>query len=679
MKRFFLVSIILTCCFTIPGIFFPGIVIPGSSKPAGSHDESLWLEHLRTAQASEKSGKLSESISQYRKLLREYPALETSCRYFIARNFERMAVPANAVREYGKILSKNRRRINISFDDRAFVLASLERLYHMGMDVEAAEKALKCAARTNGAARFYLFSLSLRKGDYEAAAEMAQDMLIQAEEEPIVSHILQEILEDRRAIEYLKDMNTTVYQLFTRSLARGLYDEALAFSYLLPDDDEMIEKRAFAFFTLRDYHAAVSLFREHHERTGSPESLLWIAFSQYHLGQYLESEVSLDRYRAAVRDRVSVRNLDEDAAYLDLLLALERSSGGDSLQRVYEYMTRYQGHRPIDPQVTGAFYQAFTSGERGESLRFLQEVSPYLSRSYYRSWASYMLGLYIDPSHLRDAVLFQPDSYHGLRARDLLPYEDFEDDERVGPGIRHVVDVLEQSLIGRMICIGFVDPLEEILTAGLWLSPLQDRLVYQMLLARVHYAKGEYSEGIEYAENILESIDSQSLFSLPHELLSLLYPEAYEAEIGSLFSRKDRDYDCHLVRAIMREESRYDDRARSSRGALGLMQLMPGTASWVLKRELSAQELYDPATNLDASLSYLDYLFDRFGTLEYAVASYNGGPTVVARWVRNKPDLSVEKFVEEIPYPETRNFVKKVYTSYQMYNHLYGKPLCSQD
>jgi soluble lytic murein transglycosylase len=171
----------------------------------------------------------------------------------------------------------------------------------------------------------------------------------------------------------------------------------------------------------------------------------------------------------------------------------------------------------------------------------------------------------------------------------------------------------------------------------------------------------------------------QSLFSLPPELLSLLYPRVYEDEIDTLFSRKDREYDCHLVLAIMREESRYDRLARSSRGALGLMQLMPDTASWILKKRLSAQELYDPETNLEASLSYLDYLFERFDALEHVIASYNGGPTVVASWVRSRPALSVEKFVEEVPYPETRSFVKKVYTSYLMYNYLYGDPRCTHN
>jgi hypothetical protein len=680
MTRLLLVSIILTCCIIIPGIFNPAMMIPGSSEPEEHRDDSRWMELLRSAQASEKAGKLSASNSLYVELLRAYPVLEPLCRYLIARNFERMADTVNAVREYKKILSGTRKRVNTSFDARALVLASLNRLHYLGMESEEAEKALQHAARTIvtpyafDTARYYVFSLSLRKGAYEEAAEIARDMLLKAGEGPIISRILQEILNDLRAVEYLKEMDTTVYQLFTRSLAMGLYDEAVAFSYLLPDDDEMIAKRACAFYRVGDYNAAVPLFREHHERTGSPEPLLWIAFSQYHLGQYRESEASLEEYRAAVRDRVSAGNLDEDAAYLDVLLAMNSNSGGDSLNRAYEYMTRYQGRRPIDYQVAGAFYQTFTSGARKDAFHFLQEVSPYLSRSYYRSWASYMLGLYIDPSHLRDAVLFQPDSYHGLRARELLPDEDFQDSGRLEPGIQHLMEVLEQSLIQRLISIDFVDVLEEILTAGLSMSPPEDRLVYQVLLARVHYARGEYPEGIQYAENLLESVDSQSLLSLPDELLSLLYPEVYEAEIGSLFSKKKRDYDRHLVRAIMREESRYDYRARSARGALGLMQLMPGTASWILKREVSPQDLYDPATNLDASLSYLDYLFDRFGTLEYAVASYNGGPTVVARWVRNSPDLSVEKFVEEIPYPETRNFVKKVYTSYRMYRHLYDNP-----
>jgi tetratricopeptide (TPR) repeat protein len=667
MKRLVFFSALLCFCFLVPWFTNPG-----------SRERTHWQEVLRTAQGYEHSGKITLSNSTYRELLRKEPALEPFCRYFMAGNYESMSEPAKAVREYEKILSRSRKSSTISFDRRALVRASLNRLYHLGMGFEAAEKVLRRSARNDDAARLYLFRLFLRKGVYDSAAELARDVLLHAEEVSILSLFLREILEDYRVIEYLNGIDMTVYQLFALSYAKGLYEEAIAFSYFLPDD-EVMEKRAFALYELGEYGAALSLFEELYANAGAPEFLLWIAFSQYHLGQYGEANGILERYQTAVLERIQGKELDEGAGYLDMLLSIRKSNAPDTLKRVYSFVTRYQGSRSVDRPVTVAFYRAFTSGEGKDALYFLEQVSPYLKSSYYRSWASYVLGIYIDPSSLQDAVELQPDSYHGLRARALLTDDAPEDIDAYEPGTQRVVDILDRSILHRFLDVGCVEELEEILSAGLTICPLEDRVVYEVLLSKIRYARGEYLEGVRYAESVIQNMAPQSLFSLPPELLSLLYPRVYEDEIDTLFSRKDREYDCHLVLAIMREESRYDRLARSSRGALGLMQLMPDTASWILKKRLSAQELYDPETNLEASLSYLDYLFERFDALEHVIASYNGGPTVVASWVRSRPALSVEKFVEEVPYPETRSFVKKVYTSYLMYNYLYGDPRCTHN
>jgi soluble lytic murein transglycosylase-like protein len=104
----------------------------------------------------------------------------------------------------------------------------------------------------------------------------------------------------------------------------------------------------------------------------------------------------------------------------------------------------------------------------------------------------------------------------------------------------------------------------------------------------------------------------------------------------------EQGVDSKLVRAVIQVESAYQERARSPKGAVGLMQLMPDTA-----RLYAVADPYDPSSNIDAGTRHLKSLLARF-SLPLALAAYNAGEAAVARF-RAIP-----------PYPETRDYVQRI-------------------
>jgi hypothetical protein len=143
-----------------------------------------------------------------------------------------------------------------------------------------------------------------------------------------------------------------------------------------------------------------------------------------------------------------------------------------------------------------------------------------------------------------------------------------------------------------------------------------------------------------------------------HEGISIINDEIREQffastiPFGDLIHEKARKYDVDpaLVAAVIEQESRFKSRARSHRGALGLMQLMPRTGRW-----MGASNLYDPEQNVDAGVKYIKYLQKRFnGDLKKTIAAYNAGEGTVRRYGGKVP-----------PYRETRTYVKKVMGNYE--------------
>ena len=160
-----------------------------------------------------------------------------------------------------------------------------------------------------------------------------------------------------------------------------------------------------------------------------------------------------------------------------------------------------------------------------------------------------------------------------------------------------------------------------------------------------------------------------------YKVLSLIYQRRYTAEVEA--AAKEFDVDESLIYAVIRTESGFDQNAESHAGAVGLMQLMPDTFTWLQEHKdgqviYTDDALYIPEINIRYGTYYLSYLTDLYGDVPTALAAYNGGTANVDNWLKD-PDYSTDgKTLTEIPYPETRNYVKKVAHAQDRYQKIYN-------
>lgn len=146
---------------------------------------------------------------------------------------------------------------------------------------------------------------------------------------------------------------------------------------------------------------------------------------------------------------------------------------------------------------------------------------------------------------------------------------------------------------------------------------------------------------------------------LAAELETDLHAPAFSQELNAAARRAQLP--TALLAAVAKQESRFSPTVRSAVGAIGLLQLMPETAAELAGAPLSATWLENPANNADLGARYLRQLLQRWqGNPLLTVASYNAGPGAVADWINPQLRQDPELWVEAIPYPETRLYVKKV-------------------
>jgi peptidoglycan lytic transglycosylase len=186
------------------------------------------------------------------------------------------------------------------------------------------------------------------------------------------------------------------------------------------------------------------------------------------------------------------------------------------------------------------------------------------------------------------------------------------------------------------------------------------------LLLAADYARrvGLYDRAINTAERT----------SLRHDY-TVRYMTPWRSEFGA--AARDQGIDEELLYAIARQESRFAPDIVSSAGAVGLMQLMPGTARWVAKQlarsDYTATRISQVDLNTQFGAYYFKYWHERLDRMPaLAAAAYNAGPSRAQSWRPTTTSLEGAIWVETIPFNETRDYVKKVLTNAMFYQARLG-------
>jgi soluble lytic murein transglycosylase len=413
---------------------------------------------------------------------------------------------------------------------------------------------------------------------------------------------------------------------------------------------------------------------ESFEPVDDPEALYWRARAVYR-SQGMES---FERLIPTIKKRYPKSKY---LAELILSLAdekrrLKEFSEAEELYR--EILRDFPGH--VEEALWGLGWMYYTNKnyERAEKV-FLQLNTSKRSNGQYLYWQAKSREMNATENctfqkvNFKDAEttcselgtlyssLLDNTGYYGFLAQNRLKKFSPHDD------VKHEIPVTPVGEIYKRIealkLLGLSSEAKDEIKMALKLRKSDEEFKY---LAGTAFELGEYRSILYIAESFKNK-----------ELLSFAYPLGFWGIVSEIADKNT--VDPHLILALIREESRFDPDAVSSSGALGLMQLMPYTAHRVKKDiviELGDDsEIHDIQKNISLGTYYFSKLLQEFGEIPLAIGAYNAGENAMRRWLFDSQHNSLDEFIEDIPYKETRNYVKKVLKSYWKYKTLLGLPL----
>jgi soluble lytic murein transglycosylase-like protein len=335
---------------------------------------------------------------------------------------------------------------------------------------------------------------------------------------------------------------------------------------------------------------------------------------------------------------------------------------------------------------------------------------PGLQHFWDKAWAAYGRG---DWTGARDLLGFIMDTYRSANVRRQARYWYARAGERVGKGVESKemyqeladapyedVYVIYAAARGARKVVPTGNPLKQKRPDWTEIAerkmPAELRLAYELTAlsdardARAEIQRNRNRTNASYAEALLADLYNSSgdmmlmmrslrhaypqlgsveQDSVPPYFLRMYHPTRYQEAIRK--SANANALDPYLVMGLIHQESYYNPKARSAVGATGLMQLMPATGKELAQRLGISPNLENPEINIRLGTFHFRQLVNLFGgNTQLAVASYNAGQGNVAKWRRAAPNKPNDEFLESIPFPETRTYVKRVTVLASSYRRL---------
>ena len=196
----------------------------------------------------------------------------------------------------------------------------------------------------------------------------------------------------------------------------------------------------------------------------------------------------------------------------------------------------------------------------------------------------------------------------------------------------------------------------------------------QATIAATHKRLGNVRAGINAMKRAYPQYLAAGGETLPSEILKVIFP----VDFWPLLQKysKQRGLDPFVVAALVAQESNFDPVVVSHADAYGLMQILPRTGrSYARKlgvKPFSTRRLKEADVNVRLGTQIFADEIRKYGGVHFALAAYNAGGSRVVAWQRERPGLPQDEFIDDIPFPETQNYVKRILGTAEDYRYLYS-------
>jgi soluble lytic murein transglycosylase len=664
-------------------------------------------------------GKYEESQYYLNRVLNSYPILKDYVIYYLAKISMQEEDFESAAKHYDRLIEDHSG--SIWYEKSNLEVADL---YYLGGDYEKALDYYESFMKRFPASPDIPYVLTQhgqcleKNGELESAQKTYLDIYLNHPSSSLSSRALTGLrnIAEKKGEEFMlsgEEIFQRGYNLFKAFDYNGALDE---FDKILKSDiyeqastdlkSRTVFRAGMAYYNLREYSTARDyLKRSYDEFPGArlaPDSLYFLGRALTNTG---ESETAVDTYLKLV-ERYPASNLADDALYRIGRIYFTQQDMEKAMEYLHLAVERYPQSDIISDIYWELGWMQYSLGRYGDSLKTFDLMSSSFRGSqlaeislFWKAKSQQKLGMDGETITTYKAVAnLNPYSYYGFRSVEILKElgvsVDFPVFDRdLSPTNPEIAKLLPQIYDFADVKNGshslqsnkHVSKAKELLFLGLEplaakeISAAEDEIEKDpttiLELSTFYLNAKDYANSIAIVRRNYSRLLSSLSGPERDYFFYLAYPFAYGDYVSS-FS-ETHGVDPLFVLSIIREESNFRYDAKSHAGALGLMQVMPGTGSDIASQ--MGYEGFKPDMLLDSEVSvkmgsfYIRKMLDMFdGNIFYALGAYNGGPGSMQSWIKRFGDLDIDEFIECVTFDETRTYIKRVTGTYNIYKMLYG-------